>query len=396
MHVFSVRLSVSILVSLLIVALAPFSALAQSDNRTEKMAPQASGGGSFDEDPDDASSPAAVVVPPIAEAEETPSPELIPEPEEIPTPESVAEPATDVLPPCPDCPAGCLPRVLIESFKKGRLITENNCPAGCVPFEFVKALHDKPACTQESATKSASPPPKPDSTDAIRLVEKTRNRMILNQTAIALDKGEYQIVTYAFGAWMLQYGITDAFEFDFRVNLPVLNYGFSPGLRYRKAVSEHLHLGFGGSIWYDASYIDNVTGRFHLNFDAQMTYQIKMLSFNLGFWFLQPLFTHRSGGDHGESFDNYHLLAFSPGLRLEVHKIWSVQTEFIFPLLLNKDNGGVRVDEFMVLILYGARVHGDLLYGDFGFIFPVWDSFTDNLWKYMPLGIPYFSLGFSF
>ncbi len=80
--------------------------------------------------------------------------------------------------------------------------------------------------------------------------------------------------------------------------------------------------------------------------------------------------------------------------RWAFHRNWSVQFDITGPIIIGKD--GLINDEAIVILFYGFRGHGDTMFGDFGFVVPFSKFFIDDLWRYTPIGIPYFSLGFKF
>jgi len=46
-------------------------------------------------------------------------------------------------------------------------------------------------------------------------------------------------------------------------------------------------------------------------------------------------------------------------------------------------------------IFYGIRLHGEHLYGDVGFVLPASEAWFESFAKYMPLGVPLLSFGYS-
>jgi hypothetical protein len=292
--------------------------------------------------------------------------------------------------PCPPCPPGCIPEAFVEQYKPSAVEVERNCPPGCIALEKAKVLRDRPGCElgvarDEGAVGQQAEPR--------RNVESTRTRTVLLPSALGAPAGEVIATGYAAGLWDLEYVLSDNLQVGAYVVLPVYVAGVFPSIKAQFALSDRFSVGFGALAGLVGPYAGDESGSFALVAagHAEVTFHTRRHMLNLGLMAVGA--GVRSGGGGLDMFDGAILLP-NAGYRFAFHPDWSFQLELTGPLLV-ADNGLVN-DEAIIILSYGFRGHGDIMFGDVGFTLPLFSAYIDDAWKYTPLGIPYFSIGFKF
>jgi hypothetical protein len=298
--------------------------------------------------------------------------------------------------PCPPCPAGCIPLLYIQELKpppEGQPVRA--CPEGCAPMEQVKSLLEIPGCEPQAAPPPPPPPPpaSPPPPET-RHVEATRNRIVLGPTAFLPPADQATFTGFGAGLWEFLYTLGDHVQVGTFFSLPVLVVGVFPEARFGFQLGEHVALGFGAlgglvfgyadDVWDDLFWLVGGHGELSLRFGDLML-NFSMLAFGAGF---------RWAGGKNDVLDGALLLP-NFGLRWAFSRNWSLQLELTVPLLAHKGEV-VNDDTPLVLLFYGFRGHGETMFGDVGFCLPLYDEFIEHIWKYVPLGFPYFSIGFYF
>lgn len=293
------------------------------------------------------------------------------------------------LPLCPDCPPGCIPEALVEKEKPG-VKPARFCPPGCTPIEKVKVLLDEPACgfgeTEQTASEKARPA-RPENELS------TSNRSVFLPNAASMPTGDLSMTGYALGLWDIEYAFNEHFQFGTYVVLPVWVAGAFPNIKLQTRISEHLAVGGGGFAGLAGLYAGEDAGSFVLvaggHVEATLIYGAHM--FNIGMVVLTA--GVRPDGESLDMADGAILLP-NLGYRFAFHPDWSFQAELIAPVMVGSD--GAENDEPIFILIYGFRGHGEILFGDIGFCLPFFDEYIDEVWKYTPIGIPYFSVGLKF
>ena len=294
---------------------------------------------------------------------------------------------------CPECPSGCVPAGLVGEFRTDVPAGVRQCPAGCVAFEMVKTMAEKPLCQLAAATTS---PAAAEATGASeipqeRYADYTRGRLVLGNTALGPQAGDLLITGYAAGLWQFDYALNEHLELGAFVVLPVMVAGAFPSIKAHTNLSDSVALGggvFGGMFGPFAGSLGDWSV-WILGGHAEMTFAFTRNNvLNLGLAVVHWGY-HLSAPypSHGV------LLVPSIGFRTTFHPRWSFQTELEMPFYAGED--GAEGAGKMFLLFYGFRGHGDLMFGDIGFVMPIFEGYFDFLWKYTPLGIPYFSIGFK-
>lgn len=284
---------------------------------------------------------------------------------------------------CASCPEGCIARALVESFREVPLLTPRACPDNCVPTEVVKALLDEPPCSISSAP--AKPPLAPDQSGD--RVGTTQDRTIAFNTALPAPPGEVVLTGYAAALWNIQYSINEHFQVGSYIVLPLYLAGVMPNFKVQFALSDNFSIGGGGMIGIGGPYVDAGPFLFLLGGHVEFTLHTGNHILNLALSVIGAG-TRANGAD----FQMADSPVFLPniGYRYAFHPNWSLQIEITRPFTTYQQE-----TEFYLFMLYGVRGHGDLMFGDIGFLMPLWDDYITDVWKYTPLGIPYFSLGFK-
>jgi len=233
----------------------------------------------------------------------------------------------------------------------------------------------------------------------------TRHRVTVSPTAVGMRKGDFTVTGYGLGLWELQYGVHENVQVGALTMLPVGIAGLIPMVSAHYRVNEHFAVGGGAYAGIFGSFadMDLVDDAFVVLYggSVQLTgiwgRHVLNLSFIVGS--AAGRLSYDAGDDEGDvdSFSNLDGAYMLPsvGYRFEVHPNWSLQFEVAIPVFAGPDIS-MGTQETVPLVFYGVRGHGGLVYGDFGFVLPCHEEYFENIWKYTPLGIPYFSLGFAF
>jgi len=165
-----------------------------------------------------------------------------------------------------------------------------------------------------------------------------------------------------------------------------------------------------------ASAVANGENNFGLDKDNLYIYDIAvgagpMLTYHDGRSTLTLGFQFYIGGVRGSANDDWTsngkdaVLIPSLGYSMRVSKRWQLFVEVAPPIYVdhNRDSQP-SASAFTMPLTYGARVSGDVVYGEFGFMVPMsqWyygkagsDGYS-GLIEYAPIGFPVVSLGFVF
>ncbi len=297
-----------------------------------------------------------------------------------------------VAAPCPTCPAGCVPTAWVAEWKAPPSGAPA-CPAGCVSLELVRSLSDDRSCAVAQPPAPASDAASPDGTalgavavasppEAVRPVDATRQRIIVFPTALGPPKGQSSFTGYGAALWHYEYGASDSATLGLYAVLPIGVAGVFPSVSLHSVVDAHVAVGAGavGGIVTAYTTGDSLWAAFG---HAEVTYFDDENIFNVGL-------LAGTAGANGETADGVLLLP-NVGYRRLISRTWSFQTEITPPFVTG---GGSDVNGRVWVLNYGLRVHGDAVFGDFGFSMPIAKGFFDEAWKYLPLGVPYFTLGF--
>ncbi len=306
---------------------------------------------------------------------------------------------------CKPCPEGCVPEAIVE--ETGDIPQGHDCGEGCLPFAAVKKLKLPQPCQPQVATSEAKEEAsaEADLSDAQKENQNdTVYRLIFNPTARTLKKGKAVVTGYAIAAWEFQYGVTDNLQLGAYTVFPVTWAGIAPSLRYSCEVTkDKLYFQFGPTGGIVGVYDDGVgfnTGEFIWfaggGFAFSRVWDKHLLNFGITA-VTGGQRESQSGGMKSYQVKGAYLLA-NIGYRYGFHRNWAFILEFT-PLILagNYERPMLLMDQDRIwTLVYGFRGHGELLFGDLGFMLPFCDDFVDEVWKYVPFGFPYFSLGFKF
>lgn len=346
--------------------------------------------------------------------------------------------------PYPHCPMGCVPDRMVESYMPGVDPVENPCPGGCTPLAGVKSFLDAPQCEPPQATSGtaqaiaapapvdcpiavpcpiaepcpeqkvcADPEPCPakkkrksilaadfdeaeeaediqETEEVLRTVDYTDHFITVGQTAFGLKKKELVITGHMLGEWDIQYGVTDKIHIGVQTVIPAMIYGFVPTFRFHTDINENFSIGGGLIAGIGGMFGVGDAMVFPIGGSVELSYRKNNHILNLSF--MTGSFGYNFDSDSG--FADGAVLIPDIGYRYAFNPNWSFQAEVLFPIWVDDDGEPMDLDSFTVPILYGFRVHGEMLFGEFGFMFPASKWFKEHMWKYAPLGFPYISLGF--
>lgn len=222
----------------------------------------------------------------------------------------------------------------------------------------------------------------------------TSDRVIMGKSAVAPRKGQFSATGYIASIWDINYSPTDNITAGAYVNIPYYFVGAIPYIRYCKELNRNWSVGGAFGAGFITSYVDNPNneGVFLSGGYAAVTglFGRHMINFS----------TLVAGGsvysnEENIDFNFINNLLFVPnaGYLFALNNRISLLSEIAFPAgsgELSDINGEI------VIINYGVRISGTNLYGDIGFCLPMYEGFVNSAWKYIPLGVPYFTLGVRF
>ncbi len=309
---------------------------------------------------------------------------------------------------CPKCPQGCIPAGYVQDLKSAEELKSAppECPSDCVPLSLVKNLSASPLCREESPSETAlnNNKPKLDSSSAKNSekqnadekeggdnVFSTRHRIMFSPTAATLAPGEMTITGYVGAAWEFQIGVTENIQLGVIGIVPVGVFGLLPTARAGVAFSDEWKgsLGIMAGGFFPLAFIE--TSVYLYGGNASITYLKKPFQFNVGL--IANGFGARTDGEFRNS--DVALLLPNAGASFQFSKNWSFLLEAYAPLFAGTDVDDDYMNGKFFMLFYGFRGHGDLMYGDLGFFIPAFKEYFKYVWKYTPIGIPYFSIGFK-
>jgi len=311
--------------------------------------------------------------------------------------------------PCPLCPEGCIPQDYVEYFRENVPAFVESCPAGCVALASVKSLWETPLCVAESSPQAepeaapvlepdadeqprlALPPPSPEAarTDPLgkEPVTSTLNRITLSPTALGLPKGYFSLTGYGAGLWELEMGWSDHLQLGVLATLPIMLFSAFPTVQYHSQISEHWSAAIGGTAGFFVFYALLGTFGWGAAGSVHFSYEKGPHLLNLS--------VIGGTGMYGSHAPEYGLIMPSVGYRYKFHPRWTFQLEGTVPIPVS-EGPSMGIENILILVFYGVRGHGDFMFGDLGFCYPFQKYYFKGLWRLLPIGIPYFSLGFTF
>ncbi len=284
--------------------------------------------------------------------------------------------------PCPACGDGCVPELYVDQTRDPGQPVFWPCPAGCIPLERVASLRDEPGCTYV---------PTPPST--ITPADGTASRTVFLPTASASPTGQVAMTGYAAGLWQIEYAVNENVHIGSMIFLPIYIVGAIPNIKLQFQPTDHLQLGGGAFAGMGGPYVEGGRGNILALYGGHLELSVPVgnHTFTLG-----AIAGSGAGRKSGGSFKAEDEIWIFPNLswRWAFHPAWlalvELSTVFAF------DGDGRRFDETVFILLYGVRGHGDILFGDIGFALPLFHEYITEVWKYTPIGIPYFSIGLKF
>jgi len=286
----------------------------------------------------------------------------------------------------------------------GQPVPDASAPGPVTLDSNIAPTTQAPAVT-ESRTPAIQASGVPGSIPRVDPVSLTRHRVTISPTAVGIGKGNFTVTGYGLGIWELQYGVTENVQVGALTLLPVGLAGLVPLVSANYRVNDNFAIGGGvyaGMIgtFTDLSIIDEaltviyggsfqmtgIWGRHSLNVSLIAGSAAGRLMYDLG--------NEEGEVDRFANLPGAYMLP-SIGYRFEMNPFWSLQIEVAIPVYAGRD-GPMDIDSVVTMIFYGVRGHGGMVYGDIGFMIPAHLDYFTGIWRYMPFGIPYFSLGFAF
>ncbi|MBN1496472.1 MAG: hypothetical protein JXA07_06865 [Spirochaetes bacterium] len=228
----------------------------------------------------------------------------------------------------------------------------------------------------------------------------TSDRIILSRTAVPNAAKELNLTGYAAGLWDIAYTVNPNLTIGVVVQLPILSVGVMPHISMNTFLSKHFAIGAGlfAGIW--VPYVNNTDASFGVVGGAHFA-----ATYVKGRHMLNLSAMCAGVGSHdklnGFLFEEGLAVLTSLGYRYSINTNWAFLFEVHAPFVVDfndsmSNNAAKNHYGEYWGVLYGFRAHGGHVFGDFGFILPISKEFVTGLWRYLPLGIPYFSIGMRF
>ncbi len=230
--------------------------------------------------------------------------------------------------------------------------------------------------------------------------DQTQDRIIFSRTALGNRPRDLHLTGYAAGIWDIDYTVNPNVTIGVAVQLPILSVGAIPHISFNKYVTRNFALGAGlfAGVW--VPYVDNGDGNVYMGFGghAAATWVKGPHMVNLG-----VMAADCAGFNKKSKFsivEGLGVLA-SFGYRYSINKNWAFLLEVHTPFVIDFNKSlswNVSKNKYGQLwaVMYGFRGHGGDVFGDIGFILPLEEWYIKSLWLFLPLGIPYFSIGMKF
>jgi hypothetical protein len=222
-------------------------------------------------------------------------------------------------------------------------------------------------------------------------------RIFWAPTALMAPPGEYTARAFEVVWWQFDFPLAEWAAASVVASPPLMNVGVLPGLKLAWPVGGAVHLGvqIGTGFWTSYGFDDLVLGGMYGggpiltigDADASLT------SFVLGFGATVLIVREEHPGDDTSSggVGTYPVVLPGCGGVLRVSQMVKLVLEVHAPVdPLNL----LWITGTMWGVLYGVRLTGESVWGDLGFLLPLWPP-AFHLFQYLPLGIPALGVGWT-
>lgn len=282
---------------------------------------------------------------------------------------------------CPKCGDGCVPEQFVEQTRDPESPVFWPCPLGCIPLERVVRLRSVPGCIYVQ-----------DDAPLVSGTDTTASRVVMMPTAASNPVGQWTMTGYVAGLWQVEYAVSEHVQVGSMVILPIYVAGAIPNIKFQTQASEHLQLGGGAFVGLGGIYVGGSGGSLLLfGGHLELSVPIACHSLTLG------LVGGTGGGwSNNRDFDLTDGAWLFPYFAWQwaFHDDWLFMTELTSVMGVRSD--GLWLDEAFFVLIYGIRGHGQVMFGDIGFALPLFSAYIKEMWRYTPLGFPYFSIGLKF
>ncbi len=315
----------------------------------------------------------------------------------FPTMLSAEETDGKTVPACPACPAGCVPEDIVQVYAFDPEKYEDSCPAGCADIRLVRSFSVEPLCYMAplKLKPGFAEETEGDVIPASRRYNHTLNRIVISRTAIPLEDHKFSAAGYMIGLWELNGSPYKNLQIGLLSVIPAGFFAFVPTVHYSGKVADDTYMGAGVFGGYFSNFFSwDGLEAWVIGGSVESTWVIDDKHvFNL------MLMTMGGGNERDDrGLVRWPFAIMLPALAYQYRfsQNWVFNLDMSVPLIiddhLDETNKDIK-DKFTYNILYGVRGHGGILFGDIGFYLPASKWFKNNLWKYFPLGFPYFSIG---
>ncbi|MBW1807280.1 MAG: hypothetical protein JRJ87_03740 [Deltaproteobacteria bacterium] len=274
------------------------------------------------------------------------------------------------------------------------LISRKTMPRAAASYRFTQQIAWPPKVTGDKAPglttgpgQAATPVIATGEVSGINYPD--AGRIVFLPTAIPRPQGVFNATAHDIGFWQLEYGLSDQVGLGLQVLLPITVVALAPGLRLGFRLSDNVWLGGSITAGFFIPYIDGVDVQvLFYGGGPSLTLGNDRFIFNCGLMAMgATLFADSNeGGNETEALLLPHL-----GISVRLSEMVRFNLEVTPPLLPTVEGGS---DAMLWLVLYGIRIHGEMLYGDISFVWPAGKD-TWTFMKYMPMGLPLLSFGFQ-
>ncbi len=199
-------------------------------------------------------------------------------------------------------------------------------------------------------------------------------------TAVPKERGSTLAKgTYLLG-WQFERQFSDFTAAGLHATVPIGVLAVGPQFKQSAKVSENFYVAFGAAGGFIASLVEkrNSKSAYYYGTGVMATHIQDGSGVSIGSFLL------------GGQFDRYdHVLVVDFNAFLRATRRVTFMLDIFAPLAFYNDDGNAFDWAWLT---YGVRINGTTMFGDLGFMVPINDG-VDDVFRYLPLGIPLMSLG---
>lgn len=210
-------------------------------------------------------------------------------------------------------------------------------------------------------------------------------RVIFSTSAFSRPRGTLNWTMYELGLHQLDYQATDNLNIGINALVPVAVVGLMAHAQYNWSISKYFHVGVRAQAAFFTEFVEGEMMALAYGGGPVMTIGTPDLFLNVHV----PMYGLSAAAD--DDFETRFALFPSIGGSWRVARRLRINVEVHKPLSPDFDSDA---NTSIWAVLYGVRIFGENIYGDISFVLPLSEDAGEYL-KYMPMGLPLLTLGYS-